>query len=48
MEVNDGSNEWDAIMSAHEKEDEIRRMTVICVQSVDYLFSSTLNSNPAA
>ena len=28
MEANDGSNEWDAIMSAHEKEDEIRRMTV--------------------
>ena len=28
MEVNDGRNEWDAIMSANEKEDEIRRLTV--------------------
>ena len=28
MEVSDGPNEWDAIMSVQEKEDEIRRLTV--------------------
>ena len=28
MEVNDGPNEWAAIMSAQEKQDEIHRLTV--------------------
>lgn len=28
MEVNDGPNEWEAITSAYEREDDIRRMTV--------------------
>ena len=28
MDVSDGPNEWDAIMSVQEKEDEIRRLTV--------------------
>ena len=42
MDVSDGPNEWDAIMSVQEKEDEIRRLTVSLSCSARPLFMSII------